>query len=55
MNELTPDLALSSCGFIEPKEVEALAKADIHAVEDLLNWFPRGYSSNWYLPVPRAN
>lgn len=43
MNDLTPDLALSSCGFIEPKEAEALAQAGIHALEDLLNWFPRRY------------
>ena len=43
MNEWNPDLALSSCKLIEPKEVEALGEANVHVVEDLLNWFPRRY------------
>ena len=49
MNEWNPDLALSSCKLIEPKEVEALGEANVHVVEDLLNWFCLLYTS----PSPR--
>ena len=43
MNEWNSSLPLSSLELIEPKEVEALAEANVHVLEDLLNWFPRRY------------
>ncbi len=43
MNKWTPDFPLSSLELFQQKEVQALAEANLHVLEDLLNWFPRRY------------
>ena len=43
MNKWSPDLELSSLELVEPKELASLAEANLHRVQDLLNWFPRRY------------